>query len=138
MTRARGGVQVPERYLLPEGCGAIVPARIAALIYRTTDLARVRTELRGNDAEADAALMALHIAALKWRGSATGTEQAPTAEPAASSPWLSTSEAADMLNVTPRAVRKAITAGKLNAQQLDGRHRINREDLEHYRAARAA
>lgn len=134
----RGGFHGAERYLLPEATGAWVPARVAALIYRHTDLGRVRTELRGADAETDGVLMALHIAALKWRGSATGTDRAPAAEPVASSLWLSTSEAADLLEVTPRAVTKAIAAGRLPAQRHGRDWRISREDLEHYRTATAS
>jgi excisionase family DNA binding protein len=133
-----GGLQVPERYLLPDAVGALLPGRIAALIYRRTNLGQVRTEVRGIDAEADAALMALHIAALKWRGSATGTTEAAQPELGPISGWLSTGEAAGLLGVTPRAVVKAIARGKLPAERLGGRHRISREDLEQYRAGRAA
>lgn len=132
-----GGLQVPERYLLLE-TGVVVPARIAALIYRRTGLGDVRVSLRGIDPEVDAVLMALHIAALKWRGSATGSETAPAPEPVASSSWLTTTEAAGLAGVTDRALRKAIADGRLTSTRVSGRHRISREDLEHYRAARAA
>lgn len=132
-----GGVQVPERYLVPD-TSVVVPARIAALIYRRTSLGDVRISLRGVDPEVDAVLMALHIAALKWRGSATGSEAAPAPEPAASSDWLTTTEAAGLAGVTDRALRKAIADRRLTSTRIGGRHRITREDLEHYRAARAA
>lgn len=135
-SRVSGGIHVPERYLLPGASGALVPGRVAALIYRQVDLGHLRAELRGTDAEAAAVLMALHMAALAWRGSATGTEQPSAAEPAAS--WLSTKEAAEMLNVTPRAIRKAIDAQRLPAERIGRSWRVSREDVEHYRAAKAA
>ena len=128
--------QHPGRYVLPEGVGAIVPGRIAALIYRLTDLDQIRIGMRGNDPEADAVLLALRIAALKWRSSATGTEQATVAEPAASSQWLSTEQAAGLLGITPRAVRKAIAQQRLGATQVGRSWRVSREDIEQYRAAR--
>jgi excisionase family DNA binding protein len=134
-----GGLQVPERYLLPDGVGAVLPGRIAALIYKRTDLRALRTEIRGVDPEADAVLMAIYIAALKWRSSACGTVDAPEPEPVtSSSQWLTTSQAADLAGVTDRAIRKAIAEGRLTATAIDGRHRISRDDLEHYRAARPA
>jgi excisionase family DNA binding protein len=136
MTTAAARYQAPERYLLPQEVGAVIPGRVAALIYATTDLAKVRTSRRGVDPEVDAALMALAIAALRWRSSATGTEDAPTPEPPASSSWLTTTQAAGLAGVTDRAVRKAIAAGQLDATNVGGRYRISRENLEQYRARR--
>lgn len=46
-------------------------------LYSRTDLGRLRTELRGVDPEVDAQLMALHVARLRWRTSASGSEAAP-------------------------------------------------------------
>jgi hypothetical protein len=70
----------PERFLLPKGGGAIVPSRVAAVIFARTDLARVKTEMRGADPEVDATLLALCEAALWWRSSVTGTADARTPE----------------------------------------------------------
>lgn len=133
-----GGLQVPERYLLPEGVGAVVPGRVAALIHSRTNLGQLRAEIRGTSPEVDAVLMALHIAALKWRGSATGTTQDTTPEPVTSSEWLTTEQAAGLAGVSSRAIRKAIQQERLTATEVAGRYRISREDLEHYKAARAA
>lgn len=122
-----------------EGPAVVVPARIAAILERHADLSGLRVRTRGVDPEATAVLEALHVAALQWRGSATGTEEAAEAEPATDSKrWLSTGEAADLVGVTARAIRKAIDEGRLEAVKVGGRKRISREDLEHYRAARAA
>ncbi len=133
-----GGFQGTERYLLPEGVGSIVSGRVAAVIYGRTDLGKVRLAVRGIDPEVDAVLMALHVAALRWRGSATGTERAPTAELAPVSEWLSTTEAGELLGITSRGVRKAIGEGRLEATEVAGRWRVSREAVEHYRAARGA
>ena len=134
------GLQVPERYLMPDAVGAWLTGRVAALIYSRTDLGRLRTELRGVDPEVDAQLMALHLAALRWRTSATGSEAAPEPEvpPSSSTPWVSTSEAADLLGITDRAVRLACKAGAMGARRVGDRWRISREAVKQYRAARAS
>ena len=49
---------------------------------------------------------------------------------------VSTTEAAAILRLTDRAVRRAIAEKRLPATRLDGRHRINRDDLAKYLATR--
>lgn len=134
------GLQVPERYLLPEAVGTFVPGRVAALIYKRTDLAQVRTELRGADPEVDAVLMALHIAALKWRGSVGVSDSRKPAEVTPQSEWMTAQEVADQLSLTSSRVRQECRSGRLKAENHGRPHgwRISREDFEHYRAARAA
>jgi excisionase family DNA binding protein len=51
---------------------------------------------------------------------------------------MSTTQAAHLLGITDRGVRSAIAAERLAAQRVDGRWQVAREDVEHYRAARAA
>ena len=121
-----------------EGPVVMVPARIAAVLERHADLTGLRVRTRGVDPEASAVLEALRFAALAWRGSATGTEDDTTPEPAATLKWLSTRQAADLLGIGPRAVVKAIAEGRLPSTKVGDRHRVSREDVEHYRAARAA
>ncbi|WP_157417546.1 helix-turn-helix domain-containing protein [Nocardioides sp. Iso805N] len=122
-----------------DGPAVLVPARIAAILERHADLTALRVRTRGVDPEASAVLEALRVAAMTWRGSATGTEGAPKPEPAQdSNQWLSTGEAADLAGVTSRAIRKAIEGGRLQATEIGGRYRISREDLEQFKAARAA
>ena len=120
----------------PKQPAVLVPGRIAALIDREIYALRVRK--RGTDPEASKVLEELRVAALAWRGSATGTEDDNSAEPVSSSRWLTTKAAAELLGITPRAVRKAIALGRLPAEREGRSYRIRREDLEHYRAARAA
>jgi excisionase family DNA binding protein len=121
-----------------DGPGVVLSARTCAWLERYAGLSSLRVRVRGTDPEVSAHLEQIRYAALSWRGSATGTEVATKPEPATDSQWLSTHQAADLLNVTPRAVVKAIARGALPAKQVGGRHRISREDLEHFRAARAA
>jgi excisionase family DNA binding protein len=101
-------------------------------------LERLRTEVRGNDGEVDSVLVALAVAAHHWRASATGSTVAPEPEVAARSAWVSTTQAADLLDISSRAVRLAIDEQRLPAERVDGRWRIAREEVEHYRAGRRA
>lgn len=141
MTRRHGSVAVwrpPESYV--HGVGApvvVIPGRVAAWMDERLQLGRLRSQLRGVDSELDSVLVAVSVAAAAWRISATGTSVASQPEPTASSPqWLSSTQAADLLGVTDRAIRKAIADRRLPAIQIFGRHRVSREDLEHYRARR--
>ncbi len=131
----------PPEHLIHGHNGPVVilSGRVCAYLNRFADLERFRLDHRGQDAEVDAALVAMRVAAAAWRGSATGTARAATAEPPASSKsWCSTKRAADLLHIGERAVRKAIAADSLPARKVDGRWVIAREDIEHYRARRTA
>jgi excisionase family DNA binding protein len=78
-------------------------------------------------------LCALRLAALVWRSSACGTSVAVEPEQGAS--WLSTGEVAAVVGISPRGVRKAIAEGRLQATRD---WRVTREDVEQWKAARAA
>jgi excisionase family DNA binding protein len=127
--------QRPDRYVHAGGQVVIVPARVAAWLD-SHGLNKFRIQYRGVDPEIDAVLVGLRIAALAWRGTATGTVDAP--KPILSPEWLSTSEAADLAGLTSRGIRKAITDHRLEATKVGHCWRISRENLEHYRAATAA
>jgi excisionase family DNA binding protein len=122
-----------EHYLHAGGGIVIVPARVAALLNRAV-LDNWRPGVRQVDPELDAVLTALSVAGRKWRGSVTGTTTAAKPELATQSEWLSTTQAATKLGITARGTRKAITDGRLDAQQVAGRWRISRESLAHFRA----
>lgn len=130
----------PAGYVIgAQGPAVVVPARVAAWLESKANLSALRVRARGSDAEVDAVLVALRVAALAWRTSATGSDVEPTPEAArGSEQWLSTSKAADLLGITDRAVRLAIREGRLEAVQVAGRWRVSRANVEHYRAARAA
>lgn len=122
-----------------DGPAVLVPARVAAILERHAGLTDLRVRTRGIDPEASAVLEALRFAAMSWRSSATGTTDDTEPEPAQDSEqWLTTGQAAELVGVTARAIRKAVTEGRLSASKVGNHNRISREDLEHYRAARAA
>jgi excisionase family DNA binding protein len=110
----------------------IVPGRVAAILERFARLDAFRTQVRGRDSELDAVLIDFHAAAVAWRSTEVGTTEAP--KPELPRMWASTSEAATVLRIGDRAIRKAIAEGRLPADSVDGRWRIAREDLAHYRA----
>jgi excisionase family DNA binding protein len=120
------------------GPAVVISGRTAAWLEKYAALTALRVKVRGTDPAISKELEELRLAAMVWRGSATGTEEAVRDQPAASSNWLSTTQAAAVLGVSPRAVVKAIARGKLPSTRVGGRHRISREDAEHYRAAKAA
>lgn len=86
------------------------------------------------DPEVASVLEAMRGVASAWRGSVLGTRDALKPEPRRE--WISTGEAAQQLQLTPRAITKAIHEGRLRATSSDGRWRINREDLAHFMANR--
>ncbi|QRY39427.1 helix-turn-helix domain-containing protein [Microbacterium hominis] len=69
-----------------------------------------------------------------WRRSVTGTARAAQPERTAVSEWLTTAQAAALVGFTDRGIRKAITEGRLDATNVDGRWRISREALAHFRS----
>ena len=120
-----------------DGAGVvIIPARVAAWLHQQLPLDQLRAGVRGTDPEVDFVLIGLSVAALNWRASAYGTAPRNVPEPASKSQWLTTTEVADLLNLTDRRVRQACTSGQLPAERDNGRWRISRENFEHYRAAR--
>ncbi|MGW0456045.1 helix-turn-helix domain-containing protein [Gordonia sputi] len=115
----------------------VVPGRVAAWLEKRCGLNELRVSVRGCDSEVDSVLMALRLAALEWRSAATGTETTASAEPPAiSEAWVTTTQAAGMLGISDRAIRKAIAENRIPATRVGNAWRIAREDLEHYRAAR--
>jgi len=116
----------------------IISARVCAYLNRYAALEEFRIAHRGTDQEVDNTLVAMALAARTWRSSATGTTAAEPPEPAAPLEWLSTTQAATRLGVTPRAITKAISEKRIQADSIDGKWRISPESLAHYKAHRAA
>lgn len=120
----------------------VVPGRIAAWLDRHAGLSRLRIEHRGQDPEVDAVLVALAVASAAWRsragiGSDHGTEQAKQPSDQSRS-LLTTADAAELLGISDRGVRKAILDGRLPAQRVADVWLVDREDVEHFKARRAA
>lgn len=128
----------PEHYVHGGGEVVVVPARVAAWLLKYAHLDELRSQVRGADPEVDNALVALAVSGKYWLASATGSPRAPTAEVVAPSMLMSTSQAADSLGITARAVRLAIGEERLPAERVDGRWLITRDEVEHYRAGRQA
>lgn len=130
----------PEAYV--HGINApvvVIPARVCAWLERHARLNEVRIRERGADPEVDAVLVAVRLAALTWRTTATGTPVAAKPEaPADLNQWMSTGQAAARLGITDRAVRLAIQEQRLHATNVAGRWRITKEDLQHFTAAKNA
>ena len=125
-----------------DGPVIVVSPRVAAWLVVHTDLAPHRIAERGNDPEVDAVLLAITRVGNAWRTSATsapsGSQKAPEPEVAPLSKVMSSSEAAEVLGVTDRAVRLACEAGRLPATRTARRWQITRTDLDTYRRDRAA
>lgn len=127
----------PETYV-HTGPVVVVPGRIAAWLHERLQLDNVWTNVRGRDPEVDALLNAIISASHHWRAAVGGNVAAqPTARPAPS-PYMTTSDAAVQIGIGKSAVRMAIRQGRLPAERVDGRWRIDRAEVEHYRAAQAA
>lgn len=127
-----------------DGPVVVVPARVAALLMRRCGLEDYHREHRGEDAELDTVLVDLKTAGMAWRvahqvATDSGSVLAEVAQQRSGSPrQLSTAQAARSLGITDRAVRLAIAAGRLPAEWVGGRYVLAPEDVEHFRARRAA
>ena len=117
-----------------DGAVVLVTGRAAAWLLRYAELDHYHANHRGEDPEIDQTLIALKVAALSWRESATGTKSATSAELTTQLQWLSTKQAADALAMTDRAIRKAIRENRLKANRVGRAYRINREQLAHFKA----
>lgn len=128
----------PATHFVHVGANAIVPGRVAAYLERYAGLERFRREHRGQDAEVDEILTALHVVAASWRaGSGLGTTPPPRPEPASPSvQWVTPRTAALKLQMTDRGIRKAIAEKRLRAEKHDGRWRIHLEDIAHFTEGR--
>jgi excisionase family DNA binding protein len=126
-----------------DGPCVVVPGRVAAWLLAHTDLPEQRMQQR---AEPDIypVLLALTKVGNLWRSrtsatsAATGSAVAPEPEVAPALVVMSTSQAAEVLGLTDRAIRLACTEGRLLATHTAGRWQISRADLDTYRANRAA
>lgn len=124
----------PESYIR-SGLSVEVPARIASLILRRLGLDELR-RVGIQDPELAVVLYALEQVARKWRSTSSGTTIAPPVEPATRSIYAGTTEASQLLQVTRRAVQKAIDEKRLPAHMIDNRWQIAREDIAHFKASK--
>lgn len=116
----------------------VVPARVAAWLERHARLGELHAGNRGADPEVDAVLVALVLAARAWRMSATGRVEAAPTGTETPSRQMNAAQAAEVIGVSDRSIRRAITTGRLPARKVATCWVIEREDVEHYRAGHRA
>jgi excisionase family DNA binding protein len=118
------------RHLTPEG-SVVVPPRIAAWLEAKAGVSSdKRIALRDSDPLAYEVLMALHCAALH-HGSATGTESTMgLGDSRDLEAWLTTGEVAKRVDLSDRAIRKMIAAGRLAATKRGGRWLLNLNHIQ--------
>ncbi len=131
----------PEHYLHGAPGSRVVPTPQGAIdvLYRSGALQRARERTRGMDAETDAVLVAMMLAAREVPPHAeVGTIRAPRSEPVGDSEeWFSTREVAARLRVGHRAVTRAIAEQRLEAtKDSEGRWWIHHQALEQYERER--
>lgn len=135
-------VRPPAAYIHGgDGPGVFVPGRIAAVLTQRARLNDLRLTLRGLDPEVDAVLEAIVLTAVEWRrsrgvGAVNGTElEKRISGPSGS--FLTTADAAELLDMSVTGVRKAVRDGRLPAVRVADVWLIDREDVEHFRSTRS-
>lgn len=122
----------PEDYV--HGGSVIVPARVAGLLGRVIG-DQLRLAQRLNDPEFYQVLVALRLAGLA-RGADIGTSVASAPEPDRRL-VLDVSAVAKRIGIGSRAVRKAITEQRLEAEMVGGRWIVTAAAAENFQNRRA-
>ena len=113
----------------------MVSPEMARILWHNGGLDDFRHRVRGRRPDLDALLEALRAAGERWASADRGSVEAEA--PEATPEWLSTSEVASRVGLTTRAVVLAIGEKRLSAEWSSGRWMVSREELEHFKAARA-
>ena len=118
----------------------VVISGYTCLLLTRIGLNRIRAEVRGDNQQLDAELLAMHLAGLAYAESSTsGTSPVPNAAPVGhlkQHHTVGTTTAATQLNMSSRGIRRAINDRRLRATLVDGRYRITNEDLAAYAGQR--
>jgi excisionase family DNA binding protein len=116
---------------------SVIEGAEATALITTFKLDVYSRTTRGANTDVDRAIAKLRLCSAAHRARADpGTFGAEPAEPVrVSDRQLTTREASHLLGITDRAVRKAITEGRLPAERSGGRWLINSEDVARYRAS---
>lgn len=118
-----------------DGVTAVISGRAARLLWFYAHLDELAA--RVSDPELVQAIDTLRTAGNRWLRADAGTDVPMTPEPARE--WVSAREAAEMLGMTDRGVRKACSARRLPADMSStGAWLIHREAIAHFRAERSA
>lgn len=120
-----------------DGPVVIVPARVAAVMVRTREFSKWRTQAREMaDAELYYVLNDLYTAGMTWDAEA-GEPMPKVHTPVVRSArdWISTSQAATITGLSERGVRDACKRGRLKAERVGGQWNIDTISAKQYRAA---
>lgn len=115
-----------------------VPAWAAEALSRQPEMQQLRRRLRAADIDLYRVLVALAEFGLNHGPVSTcGQPPAPSTATATPSGWLSTTQAADRLGVSPRTVRRLVAEGLLCATRPGYGHLIDAEEVDRLRDQRA-
>ncbi|WP_285063692.1 helix-turn-helix domain-containing protein [Frigoribacterium sp. ME-P-080] len=114
----------------------ILEGRDAAILWQIGQLEPARVKARGRDEEGYAVLLAVYQAALTWRNSVEGKAASQSEERRERSNWVTPTDLAKQLGVTPRTIRNDIAGGILPATKRDRQWVIDLPDAFTYIAAR--
>lgn len=114
-------------------------AEQAGWLVRRPEFRALRIAARGAHPAVSAYLMAVTAVGEHWCSSQSRTPVPNTREqPTESTSWVTSAEAARLLDIDIRGVQMAVKRGRIDGTKVDGRLRVDRESLEHYRATRVA
>ncbi len=117
-----------------DGVTAVITGEGARLLWAFGHLDRVSPETRNRYPELNQAIETVRQASEKWVRSESGTTPLAPAEPKAES--VTTAEAAALLDMTTRGIRKACAEGRLEGHISGGVWLIHRVAIAHYRTRR--
>ena len=121
-----------ESAAFASGWSAFAAARLLA--RHAAEIAELRADLRE---PLEDFVAALRLAGAAWAATACGSSEAVPAEAPVRSTYepdeLSTAEAGDVLQVSPRRVRQLLADGRLAGRRCGGRWRIDRGSVAAYR-----
>jgi len=127
---------LPVEQVLAARPGVYLPDWACAVLDRMV-LDALRREVRGQSADLDRVLGAVHEAALRFRVAAAteaGSRLDTTEIRPASSSAVDTTTAAAQLGVTPRRVRQLIAIGRLAATRIGGSWAVDVDTLTDHNA----
>ena len=117
------------------GPGVLLPARVCRVLQHELgrELSALRVRARGVDQETAYALMAIQLAS-----AALVPVEEHVSRPVEEPPedwYMSTTEVAERLHVSRRAIGQAIARGTLPATKVGRAWRVRSTDVQNYRAA---
>ncbi|MFE2868771.1 helix-turn-helix domain-containing protein [Embleya sp. NPDC059259] len=120
--------QPPPGYVITGPC-VVVSAEVCAFLVGHADLDRLRIAARIRDPRVYAALLAIHTTGHAWAADPRGLEPRTSAD--FQPRWITTEQAADILDVDPRHIRRLLSDGRLDGRRDNrGRWRVDRASVD--------